>query len=150
VLQCRYIKPCRSSGHGATVVPARPLFSEAQALSQASSFAQLDVGPLPLTVYSFSVAVANGYQARELAEKVRKVICEQWQGAGGSLHSAVIYQRLLEEGVEVPGYQMSAVLNAFKVGGLIAASLRLQCEEDVREHGDFLITSVHSDLCNSS
>jgi len=71
-------------------------------------------------------------------------------GAGGSLYSAVIYQRLLEEGVEVPGYQMSAVLNAFKVGELITASLRTQREEDVREHGDFLITSVHSDLCNSS
>jgi hypothetical protein len=94
--------------------------------------------------------VANADDARELAEKVREVICEEWQGARGSLYSAVIYQRLLEEGVEVPGYQMSAVLNAFKVGGLIAASLRLQREEDVREHGDFLITSVHSDLCNSS
>jgi hypothetical protein len=26
-------------------------------------------------------------------------------------------RRLLEEGVEVPGYQMSAILNSFKVGG---------------------------------
>jgi len=94
--------------------------------------------------------VANGDDARELAEKVREVICEEWQGAGGFLYSAVIYQRLLEEGVEVPGYQMSAVLNAFKVGGLIATSFRLQREEDVREHGDSLITHVHSDLCNSS
>jgi hypothetical protein len=40
----------------------------------------------------------------------------EWQGAGGSLHSAVVYRRLLEEGVEAPGYQMSAILNAFKVG----------------------------------
>jgi hypothetical protein len=94
--------------------------------------------------------VASANTARELAEKVRKVICEEWQGAGGSLYSAVIYQRLLEEGVEVPGYQMSAVLNAFKVGGLVAAPLRSQREEDVREHGDFLITSVHSDLCDSA
>jgi hypothetical protein len=94
--------------------------------------------------------VASANTARELAEKVREVICEEWQGAGGSLYSAVIYQRLLEEGVEVPGYQMSAILNSFKVGGLIAASFRLQREEEVREHGDFLITSVHSDLCNSS
>jgi hypothetical protein len=92
--------------------------------------------------------------ARELAEKVREVICEEWQGQGGSLYSAVIYQRLLEEGVEVPPYQMSAVLNAFKVGSLITASLRTQREEEeeeeVRKHGDFLIKSVHSDLCNSS
>ena len=96
--------------------------------------------------------MATPNNARELAEKVREVICEEWQGAGGSLYSAVIYQRLLEEGVEVPGYQMSAVLNAFKVGGLIAASPAklTQREEEVREHGDFLITSVHSDLCNSS
>jgi hypothetical protein len=56
--------------------------------------------------------------ARELAEKVREVIYEEWQGAGGSLQSAVVYQRLLEEGVEVPGYQMSAILNAFRVGNL--------------------------------
>ena len=94
--------------------------------------------------------MANGDDARELAEKVREVICEEWQGSGGSLYSGVIYQRLLDEGVEVPSYQISAVLNAFKVGDLITASLRTQREEDVREHGDFLITSVHSDLCNSS
>jgi hypothetical protein len=98
--------------------------------------------------------VANGDGARELAEKVREVICEEWQGAGGggSVHSALIYQRLLEEGVEVPGYQMSAILNAFKVGGLIAAppAKLPQREEDVCEHGDLLITSVRSDLCNSS
>ena len=94
------------------------------------------------------MAIANN--TRELAEKVREVICEEWQGAGGSLYSAVIYQQLLEEGVEVPGYQMSAILNSFKVGSLITASLRTQREEDVREHGDLLITSVHSELCNSS
>jgi hypothetical protein len=39
-----------------------------------------------------------------LAEKVREIICEQWEGAGGALQSALVYQRLLEEGVEVPGY----------------------------------------------
>ena len=94
--------------------------------------------------------MATPNNARELAEKVREVICEEWQGAGGSLESAVVYRRLLEEGVEVPGYQMSAILNAFKVGSLITASLRTQREEEVRKHGDFLITSVHSALCNSS
>jgi len=96
--------------------------------------------------------VANGDGARELAEKVREVICEEWPSAGGSLESAVIYQRLFEEGVEVPGYQMSAILNAFKVGGLIAAPLATlpQREEDVRKHGDLLIRGVSSDLCNSS
>jgi hypothetical protein len=95
--------------------------------------------------------VATPNNARELAEKVREVICEEWQGQGGPLYSALIYERLLEEGVEVPGYQMSAVLNAsFKVGSLITASLRTQRDEEVREHGDFLITSVHSELCNSS
>ena len=95
--------------------------------------------------------MANGHDTRELAEKVREAICEEWQGAGGSLESAVVYQRLLEEGVEVPGYQMSAILNAFKVGGLIAAPLAKlpQREEDVRKHGDVLITSVSPDLCNS-
>jgi hypothetical protein len=106
----------------------------------------LDHRPSQFILFS----VANGHDARELAEKVRELICEEWQGAEGSLYSAVICQRLFEEGVEVPGYQMSAILNAFKVGGLITASLRTQREEDVREHGDFLITSVHSDLCNSS
>ena len=55
--------------------------------------------------------------ARELAEKVREALCTEWQDAGGSLQSAAVYGRLLEEGVEVPGYQMSAILNSFKVGG---------------------------------
>ena len=93
--------------------------------------------------------VAKVHDASELAEKVREVICAEWQGAGGSLESAVVYRRLLE-GVEVPSYQMSAILNAFKVGGLIAASLGPQREEEVRKHGDLLITSVSSDLCTSS
>jgi len=56
----------------------------------------------------------------------------------------------LEEGVEVPSYQMIAILNAFKVGGLIAAPLGSQREEDVRKHGDLLIRGVSSDLCHSS
>jgi len=78
------------------------------------------------------------------------VICAEWQDAGDSLHSVVVYERLLEKGVEVPSYQMSAILNSFKVGGLITAPQRPQREEDVREHGDLLIMSVHSDLCPSS
>ena len=95
--------------------------------------------------------MANRHDTRELAEKVREVICEEWQGAGGSLESAVIYQRLLEKGIEVPGYQMSAIHNAFKVGGLITAPPKPQHEEaEVRKHGDLLITSVSSDLCTSS
>ena len=96
------------------------------------------------------MVATNAHNASELAEKVREVICEAWQGAGGSLESAIVYQRLLEEGVEVPGYQMSAILNAFKVGGLITAPLGPQHEQDVRKHGDLLIRSVSSDLCNSS
>ena len=94
--------------------------------------------------------MAKAVDARDLAEKVREVICEQWQGAGGALESAVVYQRLLEEGVEVPGYQMSAILNAFKVGGLITAPPGSQHEEDVRKHGDLLIRRVSPDLCHSS
>jgi hypothetical protein len=99
--------------------------------------------------------VSTANNARELAEKVRQVICTEWQDAGGSLQSVAVYQRLLEEGVEVPGYQMSAILNSFKVGGLITAPHRPQREEDVREedvreHGDLLIMGVHSDLCHSS
>jgi hypothetical protein len=92
----------------------------------------------------------NAHDASELAEKVRQVICAEWQGAGGSLQSAVVYQRLLEEGVEVPAYQMSAILNAFKVGGLIAASVVAQREEEVRKHGDLLIRGVSSELCHPS
>jgi hypothetical protein len=45
---------------------------------------------------------------------------------------------------------MSAILNSFKVGGLITAPHRHQREEEVREHGDLLIKGVHSDLCQSS
>ena len=94
--------------------------------------------------------MANTDEGRELAEQVRRALCQEWEGAGGPLESAVVYQRLSEEGAEVAGYQMSAILNAFKVGSLITASLRTQREDEVRKHGDFLITSVHSALCNSS
>ena len=90
--------------------------------------------------------MADRHDTRELAERVREAICEQWQGAGGSLESAVVYRRLLEEGVEISGYQMSAILNAFKVGGLITAPPKPQREEDVRKHGDLLITGVSSEL----
>jgi hypothetical protein len=94
--------------------------------------------------------VANyGYGARELAKRVREVICEEWEDAGGSLESAVVYQRLLEEGVEVPNYQMSAILNAFRVGALITVLPGGQLEEEVREHGDLLISGVSPDSCNS-
>jgi hypothetical protein len=93
--------------------------------------------------------VANGDGGRELSEKVREVICEEWEGAGGSLESAVVYQRLLEEGVEVSNYQMSAILNAFRVGSLITVLLRPQREEEVRKHGDLLICGVSADLCDS-
>ncbi len=94
--------------------------------------------------------MANADNARELSDKIREVICVEWQGADGSLQSSVVYRRLLEEGVEVPGYQMSAILNAFKVGGLITAPLRPQREEDVRKHGDLLIRGVSSELCQPS
>jgi hypothetical protein len=97
-------------------------------------------------------SVANyGDGARELAKKVREVICEEWEeGAGGSLESAVVHQRLLEEGVEVPDYQMSAILNALRVGGLITVRLRPQRgEEEVRKHGDLLITGLSPELCDS-
>jgi hypothetical protein len=97
------------------------------------------------------VATKAHHDASELAEKVREVICAEWQGAGGSLQSAVVYGRLLEERVEVPSYQMSAILNAFRVGGLIAASVGPQREEEeVRKHGDLLIRGVSSDLCQPS
>ena len=92
--------------------------------------------------------MANGDGGRELAEKVRESICKQWEGAGGSLESAVVYQRLLEEGLEVPNYQMSAIFNAFRVGRLITVLHRPQREEEVRRHGDLLISGVSPDLCD--
>jgi hypothetical protein len=93
--------------------------------------------------------MANGDSGRELAEIVREVICKEWKGVGGSLESAVVYRLLLEEGFEVPDYQMSAILNAFRVGGLITVLHRPQREEEVRKHGDLLISGVSPDLCNS-
>jgi hypothetical protein len=92
--------------------------------------------------------VANTDSGRELAENVRKVICEEWEGAGGSLESAVVYQWLLEQGLEVIDYKLSAILNAFRVGTLLTVLLRPQREEEVRKHGDLLISSVSPDLCN--
>ncbi len=96
--------------------------------------------------------MANGVEdRRKLADKVREVICQEWEGAAGSLESAVVHRRLLDDGVEVPDYQMSAILNAFKVGGLITAPLLgPQSEGEVRKHGGVLIRGVSPELCDSS
>jgi hypothetical protein len=83
----------------------------------------------------------------ELAEKVRDAICEEWHRAGSSLHSTVIYERLLAEEVEVADYQMSAILSAFVVGRLITLTHRRGREEETRKHGDVLISGVSPDLC---
>jgi hypothetical protein len=48
--------------------------------------------------------------------------------------------------IEVPWYQISAILNACKVGGLTTAPSGLQCEETVRKHGGLLITGVSFNL----
>ena len=85
---------------------------------------------------------------KELAEKVRDAICEEWQRAGDSLESAVIYDRLLAQEVEVADYQMSAILNAFVVGRLITLTPRQQREEQTRKHGDVLISGVSPHLCH--
>src|SRR5215217_6110837 len=136
------------------VLPPPPLFTE---LPRRAIFSEAGLPALPFLGNRASGTVNSRRYKRlcrlppsQLAEKVREVICAEWQGAGSSLESTVVYRRLLEEGVEVPSYQMSAILNAFKVGGLIAASLGPQREEEVRKHGDLLITSVSSDLCTSS
>ncbi len=96
--------------------------------------------------------MASGVDRRKLADKVREAICQEWrEGAAGSLESAVVHRRLLDEGVEVPDYQMSAILNAFKVGGLITAPLLgPQSEGEVRKHGGVLIRGVSPELCDSS
>jgi hypothetical protein len=49
---------------------------------------------------------------RGYAEKSSASSVKAW---GRPLESAVVYQQLLEEGLEVPGCQMSATLNTFKV-----------------------------------
>ncbi len=75
----------------------------------------LEFGLIAPRALSLCSVATYGDSARELAKKVREVICEEWEGAGGSLESVVVHQRLLEEGVEVPDYQMSAILNALRV-----------------------------------
>ena len=93
--------------------------------------------------------MVKGDPGRTLAEKVREIICDEWPGEGGSVESAVVYQRLLREGAEVPDYAMSAVLNAFRVGGLITVPTRDPREEEVRKHGDLSINGVSPDLCSA-
>ena len=124
-------------------------FYEVRASSQAS-FASRVWTNSSFRFILCSVANNGDGSARELlAEKVRELICEEWEeGMGGSLESALVYQRLLEEGVEVADYQMSAILNAFVVGGLITLTPRQQREEQTRKHGDVLISSVSPHLCH--
>lgn len=92
--------------------------------------------------------MVRGDPGQTLAEKIREIICDEWPGDSGSVESAAIYQRLLTEGAEVPDYAMSAVLNAFRVGGLITIPTRDPREEEVRKHGDLSISGVSPLLCN--
>ena len=88
---------------------------------------------------------------KELAEKVRDVICEEWQRSGGSLdalESVVIYERLLAQEVEVANYQMSAILNAFVVGRLITLTPRQQRELTLLIRISPCLRVSSSDLCH--
>ena len=84
-------------------------------------------------------------EIRGFAEHVISIICSEWRG-GSYLESSRIRELLDEEGVEVPDYAMSDVLDSLK-SRLISLQFRRPDEEARRKHGDCRIGGVAPLLC---
>jgi hypothetical protein len=84
----------------------------------------------------------------KLSDKVIEILCAEWR-PGVSLRSSEIYTRLIEDGVEVPDYAMSEVLEALNGGGLIKVPFDRPGEDAKRRHGDLTITYVDPHLCEA-
>lgn len=84
-------------------------------------------------------------ELREFTQYVVSIICSEWV-RGSSLESSRIRELLDDQGIEVPDYAMSDVLEGLK--GLIRVPFRRHNEEARRKHGDFTIRGVDPLLCD--
>jgi hypothetical protein len=84
-------------------------------------------------------------ELREVKERVWRICCEEWEHSKGSLldrlDSAVVYERLVAEGVELPDYALIEVL-ALLQDRIVTGPYFRRSEEDIRKHGGMMIMVV--------
>ena len=84
-----------------------------------------------------------------LETRVKDIILEEWERRG-PFESEIIYNRLIEEGWEVPDYYLRDRLHLFlKTLGMINFTFRRpKSEEANKKHGDILIRKVNPEEFN--
>ena len=79
-----------------------------------------------------------------LETRVKEIILEEWERRG-PFESEVIYNRIIEEGWEVPDYYLRDLLYRFlnALGMINFTFRRPRSEEANRKHGDIKIRNVN-------
>jgi hypothetical protein len=97
--------------------------------------------------------MSEKYVSGELREKLIAIICEESPQPGNDLQSATIYERLVNEGVEVPERAMSEILLHLANNNWITLTVEPGDPEDAArdyvEHGRITIHDVirREELC---
>lgn len=87
-----------------------------------------------------------------LARLMMPVICEEWDSSSPRLHSSVIYERLVEDGEEIPDWAMADALDRLN-GWFITPYIsrrpsHVESEAaEFRKHGDMTVGDVNGDFC---
>ena len=93
------------------------------------------------------------YVSGELGGKIKSIICEwskrtkEGTESDGYLESAIIYERLISEGVEVPDHAMSEILVELAKGGQIKLTMDTRPSDEPSKYGSMTIHSVSPELC---
>ena len=93
------------------------------------------------------------YASGELGGKIKSIICEwskrvkEGTESGSYLESAIIYERLTSEGVEVPDHAMSEILVELAKGGQIKLTMDTRPSDEPHKYGSMTIRGISPDLC---
>jgi hypothetical protein len=94
------------------------------------------------------------YVSGELGGKIKAIICE-WskrveEGTEPDeyLESSTIYERLINQGVEVPDHVMSEILVELAKSGQIKLTMDSRPSRDPNKYGSMTIHSVGPELCS--
>ena len=93
------------------------------------------------------------YVSGELGGKIEAIICEwskrvkEGTEPDSYLQRATIYERLINEGVEVPDHAMSEILVELAKDGQIKLTFDTRRSDEPRKYGSMTIHKVSSELC---
>jgi hypothetical protein len=92
-------------------------------------------------------------RVEELARKVMRIVCDERPSLENKLPSSTIYDRLREDGVELPDYAMRDAI--YRLSDLITYPLGgpqnpddPAADEAVRKHGGITIVDVKTEFCD--